>query len=118
MHVDAMDTPQLVAVVPIGPDTTATELMVMSWFAAGHEVLWIPIIEVGSDREGAEHARVDAEQIGEPRVLRAMADLAGLPHGIKGWLVHAHLDNTCVVAVRGSTPWPSERSPTRSPVRR
>lgn len=100
MHVDAMDAPQMVAVVPIGPDTTAMELMVMSWFTAGHEVLWIPIIEVGPGRNGAEQARVDAEQIGEPRVLRAMADLVGLPQSINGWLFPAHLEDTCVVACR------------------
>lgn len=100
MHVDAMDAPQMVAVVPIGPDTTAMELMVMSWFTAGHEVLWIPMIEVGPGRNGAEQARVDAEQIGEPRILRAMADLAGLPQGIKGWLFPAHVEDTCVVACR------------------
>lgn len=100
MHVDAMDAPQMVAVVPIGPSTTAMELMVMSWFTAGHEVLWIPMIEVGPGRNGAEQARVDAEQIGEPRILRAMADLVGLPQGIKGWLFPAHLEDTCVVACR------------------
>lgn len=100
MHVDAMDAPQMVAVVPIGPNTTAMELMAMSWFTAGHEVLWIPMIEVGPGRNGAELARVDAEQIGEPRILRAMADLVGLPQGIKGWLFPAHLENTCVVACR------------------
>ena len=100
MHVDAMDAPRMAAVVPIGPDTTAMELMVMSWFTAGHEVLWIPMIEVGPGRNGAEQARVDAEQIGEPRVLRAMADLVGLPQCIKGWLFPAHLEDTCVVACR------------------
>lgn len=100
MHVDAMDAPQMVAVVPIGPNTTAMELMVMSWLTAGHEVLWIPMIEVGPGRNGAEQARVDAEQIGEPRILRAMADLVGLPQGIKGWLFPAHLEDSCVVACR------------------
>ena len=100
MNVDAMDTPQLVAAVPIGPDTTAMELLVMSWFTAGHEVLWIPIIEVGPGRDGADQARVDAEQIGEPRVLRTLADLGSLPQGINGWLFPAHLDDTCIVARR------------------
>jgi len=88
------------ALLPIGRDTTVVELMVMGWFGAGHEVLWIPIIEVGPGRDGAEQARLDAEQIGEARLLRAMADLAGLPLGIKGWLFPAHLDDTCVVACR------------------
>lgn len=100
MHVDAMDAPRMAAVAPIGPDTTAMELMVMSWFTAGHEVLWIPMIEVGPGRNSAEQARVDAEQIGEPRILRAIADLVGLPQGIKGWLFPAHLEDTCVVACR------------------
>lgn len=88
------------ALLPIGRDTTVVELMVMGSFGAGHEVLWIPIIEVGPGRDRAEQARVDAEQIGEPRVLRALADLGGLPQGIKGWLFPAHLDDTCIVACR------------------
>lgn len=100
MNVDAMAAPQLVALCPVGPGTTAMELMVVSWFTAGHEVLWIPIIEVGPGRDGAEQARVDAAQVGEPRVLRALADLGGLPQGIKGWLFPARLDDTCVVACR------------------
>jgi hypothetical protein len=85
---------------PVGPDTTAMELMVMSWFAAGHELMWIPIIEVGSDRDGAARAQDAAAAIGGPRLLTGIDGLRRLPSGIKGWLLPAHLDDTCVVVVR------------------
>ena len=88
------------ALLPIGRDTTVVELMVMSWFAAGHEVLWVPIIEVAPGRDGAARASADAKDIGEPRPLRTLADLASLPLGIKGWLLPMHMADTCVVAVR------------------
>lgn len=88
------------AVSPIGRDTTAVELMVMSWFAAGHEVLWVPIIEVAPGRDGAARARAEAQAIGEPHRLRTLADLASLPLGIKGWVLPVHMADTCVVAVR------------------
>lgn len=78
----------------------AVELMVMSWFAAGHEVLWVPIIEVAPGRVGAARVCADAKDIGEPRPLRTLADLASLPIGIKGWLLPIHMADTCVVAVR------------------
>ena len=77
------------ALLPIGRDTTAVELMVMSWFAAGHEVLWVPIIEVAPGRDEAARACADAKDIGEPRPLRTLADLASLPLGSKGWLLSA-----------------------------
>jgi hypothetical protein len=88
------------ALLPIGRDTTAVELMVMGWFAAGHEVLWVPIIEVAPGRDGAARACADAKEIGEPRPLRTLAALASLPLGIKGWLLPVHMEDTCVVAVR------------------
>lgn len=85
---------------PLGPDTTAMELMVMSWFAAGHELMWIPIIEVGSGPDGAARAQDAAAAIGGPRLLTGIDGLRRLPQGIKGWLLPAHLDDTCVVVVR------------------
>lgn len=88
------------ALLPIGRDTTVVELMVMSWFAAGHEVQWVPIIEVAPGRDGAARACADAKDIGEPRPLRTLADLASLPLAIKGWLLPMHMADTCVVAVR------------------
>ncbi|MCC7184578.1 MAG: hypothetical protein IT509_13565 [Rhodocyclaceae bacterium] len=86
--------------VPLSPYATAMELMVRSWFAAGHEVLWIPIIEVGDGPAGAAQARADAAQHGDPKLLRAFADLDGLPPDINGWLFPAHLNDTCIVAMR------------------
>lgn len=100
MQADVEGECNTAALLPIGRDTTVVELMVMGWFGAGHEVLWIPIIEVSPGRDGAEQVRLDAGQIGEPRILRAMADLVGLPLGIKGWLFPAHMEDTCVVACR------------------
>lgn len=88
------------AVLPIGRETTAAELMVMTWFAAGRDVLWVPIVEVGPGRDGAARALSDAQDIGEPLPLRTLADLARLPLGIKGWLLPVHLEDTCIVAVR------------------
>ncbi|MCG3187360.1 MAG: hypothetical protein IOMNBAOH_01971 [Rhodocyclaceae bacterium] len=88
------------ALLPIGRDTTAMELMAMGWFAAGREVLWVPIIEGGPGSDGAARACADAKEIGEPRPLRTLAALASLPLGIKGWLLPVHMEDTCVVVVR------------------
>ena len=84
-------------IAPIGPDTTATELMVMRWFAAGHEMLWIPIHDVVDDIEAA---KVKAQHFGEPRLIRAAKDLYALPISIRGWLFPAHQDDTDVICVR------------------
>ncbi|MCZ2134274.1 MAG: hypothetical protein LC098_02425 [Burkholderiales bacterium] len=97
---DAARRRNAAALLPIGCDTTAVELMVMSWFAAGHEVLWVPIIEVAPGRDGAARACDEAKDIGDPRPLRTLADLASLPLGIKGWLLPMHMADTCVVAGR------------------
>jgi hypothetical protein len=88
------------ALLPIGRDTTAVELMVTNWFASGHEVLWVPIIEVAPGRDEAARACADAKDIGEPRPLRTLADLASLPLGSKGWVLPVHMEDTCVAAVR------------------
>src|SRR5690606_7016631 len=88
------------AIHPINPDTSAMELMVASWFAAGHEVLWIPIVEVGDGKAAIAQARAEADALGKPYLLESIAELARLPNGVKGWLFPAHLDDTIVVAMR------------------
>ena len=77
---------------------SAPELM--SWFAAGHEVLWIPIHEVSDGPEGLKYAQAEAAHLGGSRLLRGWLDCYDLPIGIKGWLFPAHLDDTQIVALR------------------
>jgi len=89
-----------VAILPINADTSAMELMVASWFAAGHDVLWIPIVEVGDGDDAIAQARAEADALGKPYLLESIAELARLPNGVKGWLFPAHLDDTLVVAMR------------------
>ena len=88
--------------MPVGLDTNEIELTVMGWFAAGHELLWVPIFEV-DDRSGAlAEAQADAEKITDrgPYVVRQLTDLYWLPLGIRGWLIPAHLDDTNVICMR------------------
>lgn len=88
--------------VPVGPDANEIELTVMGWFAAGHELLWVPIFEV-DDRPGAlAEAQADADKITQrgPYVVRQLTDLYWLPLGIRGWLIPAHLDDTDVICMR------------------
>ena len=88
--------------MPVGLDTNEIELTVMGWFAAGHELLWVPIFEV-DDRSGAlAEAQADAEKITDrgPSVVRQLTDLYWLPLGIRGWLIPAHLDDTNVICMR------------------
>ena len=61
---------------------SAPELM--SWFAAGHEVLWIPIHEVSDGPEGLKYAQAEAAHLGGSRLLRGWLDCYDLPIGIKG----------------------------------
>jgi len=86
----------------IGPDTTHMELAVMSWFAAGHEILWIPIYEVADTGNGIGDAMAELDQFGGHRLIRDITELLTLPIGIKGWLFPAHLDDTDVVVTRTS----------------
>ena len=86
--------------MPIGSDTTAMELAVMGWFAAGHDILWIPIYEVANELTGIADARAERAHFGEPRLIRDVTDFYTLPIGIKGWLFPAHLDDTDVVCTR------------------
>ena len=88
--------------MPVGPDTSEIELTVMGWFAAGYELLWVPICEV-EDRPGAlAEAQADAQTITRrgPFVVRHLTDLYWLPLGIRGWLIPAHLSDTDVSCVR------------------
>ena len=84
----------------ITPDTTDMELEVMRWFAARHEILWIPIYEVANELTGIADARAERAHFGEPRLIRDVTDFYTLPIGIKGWLFPAHLDDTDVVCTR------------------
>jgi len=88
---------------PLSPDTTDLELVVMNWFATGHEILWIPIYEVADTPTGIADATALAERHGGPRLICNEADLLALPLGIKGWLFPAHLDDTDVICVRASS---------------
>jgi len=85
---------------PIGPDTPPMEVMVVGWFSAGFEVVWIPIFEV-KDFNGAVQALADA-QAGRIDAIRlhTLADFIRIPEGIKGWVIPAHLEDTEVVATR------------------
>jgi len=82
------------------PDTTPIEMEVMGWFAAGHEILWIPIYEVGPEPDGLEIAKAEHAHFGDGRLVRDVSDLYLLPQGIKGWLFPAHLDDTTVICMR------------------
>lgn len=84
----------------ITPDTTDMELEVMRWFAAGHDILWIPIYEVTNDPTGIAEARAEMAHFGGQRLIRDVTDFYSLPIGIKGWLWPAHLDDTDVVCMR------------------
>ena len=88
--------------MPVGPDTSAIERTVMGWFAAGHELLWVPIIEVEGRPGALTEAQADAQKITRrgPFIVRQLTDLYWLPLGIRGWLIPAHLEDTDVVCVR------------------
>ena len=78
--------------VPIGRDTPSIELTVMGWFAAGHELLWVPIFEVDGGPGALAEAQADADKITRrgPYIVRQLTDLYWLPMGIRGWLIPAH----------------------------
>lgn len=88
--------------MPLGPDTNEIELSVMGWFAAGHELLWVPIFEVDGGPGALAKAQADAQKITQrgPYVVRQITDLYWLPIGIRGWLIPAHLEDTDVVCMR------------------
>jgi hypothetical protein len=84
--------------LPANADLPALQRKVMGWFAAGHEILWIPIIEVAPG--GEADARAMADRLGEPRLLRTPDDLFTLPLFVKGWLFPAHLEDTDALCLR------------------
>ena len=86
--------------MPVGDDTTEFELAVMGWFAAGHEVLWIPICEVADGPDGIADARDEANHFGGPRPIHDFSDFYRLPIGLKGWVFPAHLEDTDVICLR------------------
>ncbi len=86
--------------MPITPDTTELEFIVMNWFAAGHEVLWIPIYEVADGPDGIADARDEGEQLGGPRPIYDFTDFYRLPIGLEGWVFPVHLDDTDVICLR------------------
>ena len=88
---------------PSPADATEVELVVMSWFAAGHEVLWIPIYEVADGPDGIVDARDEAAHFGGVRPICDFTDFYRLPTGIKGWQFPAHLDDTQIVALRAAS---------------
>ncbi len=81
----------------VTPDTSELERKVMSWFAAGHEVLWIPIYEVADNAAGIADAMAEFAHFGGARLIGDVRKFFLLPIGIKGWLFPAHLDDTDVV---------------------
>lgn len=84
-------------ILPAPADATEVELVVMSWFASGHEILWIPIYEIDDEAGGMAQAKLDAAHFGGPRLVRSLLDCYRLPVGIKGWLFPAHLDDTDII---------------------
>lgn len=97
-----IDTPSLNhhCLLQISPETTDLEIEVMRWFAAGHDVLWIPIYEVSEEPSGLADAHAEFEHFGSARLIRDVADFFALPLAIKGWLFPAHRDDTDVICIR------------------
>lgn len=85
--------------MPIAADTIDLESTVMNWFAAGHDVLWIPIYEVADGPDGIADARAEAEHFGGHRPIHDITDFYSLPVGLKGWLFPAHQDDTNVICI-------------------
>lgn len=84
---------------PLSPDTTDLELIVMDWFAHGHDILWIPIHEVSNEPTGIADACAESAHFGGQLLIRDVTDFYTLPIGIKGWLFPAHLDDTDVICI-------------------
>ena len=83
-----------------GQHAMPMQVEVLGWFAAGHNVLWIPIVEVGDEPDAIVQAQAEADALGKPHLLRSIEEFARLPDGVRGWVFPAHLDDTCVVAQR------------------
>ncbi|WP_347252810.1 hypothetical protein [Dokdonella sp.] len=88
------------SLLPIGADSLPMEVEVLGWFAAGHDVLWIPIVEVGDGPDAIARAQAQADALGKPYLLESVEEFARLPDGVRGWVFPAHQDDTCIVATR------------------
>ena len=61
----------------LGPQALEMQAEVLLWFAAGHDVLWIPIVEVGDEPDAIARAQSEAEaliQRDQVRRRRALVD--------------------------------------------
>lgn len=85
---------------PFGPHALEMQAEVLLWFAAGHDVLWIPIVEVGDEPDALARAQAEAEAFGKPYLLESIEAFAQIPDGVRGWVFPAHLDDTYTVAQR------------------
>ena len=84
----------------LGPQALEMQAEVLLWFAAGHDVLWIPIVEVGDEPDAVARAQAEAEAFGKPYLLQSIDAFAQIPDGVRGWVFPAHLDDTYTVAQR------------------
>ena len=73
---------------PAASGNPTLETLAVTWFAAGHEVLWLPMTPNL------------IQPVGSHRLLRAFDELYDLPMHIEGWLYPAHLNDTDVVVQR------------------
>ena len=85
---------------PLGPHASSMQVEVLLWFAASHDVLWIPIVEVGNEPDAIVQAQAKAEAFGKPYLLQSIEDFARIPDGVRGWVFPAHLNDTYTVAQR------------------
>ena len=84
----------------LGPQALEMQAEVLLWFAAGHDVLWIPIVEVGDEPDAVARAQAEAEAFGKPYLLQSIDAFAQIPDGVRGWVFPTHLDDTYTVAQR------------------
>ena len=49
---------------PLGPHASSMQVEVLLWFAEGHDVLWIPIVEVGDEPDAIVRAQAEAATLG------------------------------------------------------
>jgi hypothetical protein len=84
----------------LGPDALPMQVEVLGWFTAGHDVLWIPIVEVDGGPNAVSQAQAEADALGKPYLLESIEEFARLPDGVRGWLFPAHQDDTWIVATR------------------
>lgn len=90
-------SPFICKLPPTGSDL---EIVVLSWFASRHEVMWIPIHVIKNGPNGVADAQAEERRVGGSRIVREIRDLHHLPVGIMGWLFPAHQDDTDVVCKR------------------